>query len=390
MDTTRDIIFRNFKLNDSTVASAVNSTDGLGKGIAGCVIDDFDPDDQDVVQFSEKRSEADGMDVGTPFLGGRRIRLQGTAYGVTRALCYDLVRSLRATLDPVLSSRESPADKGYLPMYFVEPTNDIANFPTAVVAMRALVMPKSFHAPINRDQHGGADGDAMALTWSAVLNMRDPKFEGETPRDVAFADTVVVTGATATASTDLINKTSHALTSGTALYFTILTSGTGLTLNTTYYVLAAGLTANAFAVGLTPGGAAVNITVDYTVVQYSLVAVFSGNFNNRGTYNSPLNMLLAVGPLAGAITVAVGGSNFVIAIPASSGMRLIRFKREKIITVEESGVESLRRSWLTFTGSTTWPLIPAGTSAYTVTVAGTTLDPGSADGSHAWFWEQYA
>ena len=43
MDTTRDIIYRNFKLNDSGVAAAIDSTDGLGKGIAGCVVDDFDP-----------------------------------------------------------------------------------------------------------------------------------------------------------------------------------------------------------------------------------------------------------------------------------------------------------------------------------------------------------
>jgi hypothetical protein len=32
----------------------------------------------------EKRAEADGMDVGNPFLGGRRIRLSGTVYGKSR------------------------------------------------------------------------------------------------------------------------------------------------------------------------------------------------------------------------------------------------------------------------------------------------------------------
>jgi len=48
MDTTRDITYRGFLLNDSTVAQQVDSSDGLGKGIAGSVIDDFDPDDLDV------------------------------------------------------------------------------------------------------------------------------------------------------------------------------------------------------------------------------------------------------------------------------------------------------------------------------------------------------
>jgi hypothetical protein len=275
-------------------------------------------------------------------------------------------------------------------MYFSVPTNDTANFPGGVVDMRALVMPKAFSAPINRDQQGGTDSDGMAIPWSAVMVMRDPLFESKDPRDVVFTDTVVVTGATAAASTDLITKTSHGLVAGDRIYLTALTGGAGLALNTSYYVLSSGLTSNAFKVSLTPGGSIRDITSDATVLSYAKYQSITGNFNNRGTYNAPLNMILAVGPLAGTITVVAGGSNFTITIPASSGMRIIRFKREKIITVEESGIETLRRSWLSFTGNTTWPLIPSGTSAYTVTINGTTLDPGSVDGSHMWFWESYA
>lgn len=390
MDTTRDIIYRTFKLNDSTVAANVDASDGLAKGISGCVVDEFDPDDTDVVQFSEKRAETDGMDVGSPFLGGRRIRIQGTAYGKTRALCYDVLRQLRAVMDPINASREIPADKGYLPLYFSEPTNDTANFPSGAIDMRALVMPKGFRSPVSRDQHGGLDGDAMAMTWSAVFNMRDPKFEGSTPQDVAFADTVVVSGATANAGTDLVTKAAHGLSIGDRIYFTVLTAGTGLALNTSYYVLASGFTTGVFKVGLTAGGAVVDITVDYTVVSFVKYAALGGNFLNRGTYSAPLNMIFAVGAPAGTITVTAGGSTFTITIPASTGTRIIRFKREKIITVQEGSVETVRRSWLTFTGSTTWPKIAAGTSAYTVAVNGTTIDPGTVDGSHMWFWEQYS
>lgn len=470
MDTTKDIIYRNFKLNDSSLKD-VAFPDGLGEGIAGCLIDDFDPDDLDVVQFQEKRAEADGMDVGKPFLGGRRIRIDGTIYGKTRGLCYDLLHQLRATLNPVLASREIPGDKGYLPMYFSVPTNNTADFPSGAIDMRALVMPKVIRVPINRDQHGGDDGDAMAMSWSAVLVMRDPAFEGSTPRDVAFANTVVLAGGTAAAATDLITITGHGLVAGDRIYATRLVGGTGLALNTSYYVIAAGLTANAFAVSLTSGGAAVNITVDYTRVEVAKFQTATGNFNNRGTYNAPLNMLFAVGRQAGTITVAAGGSNFTIAIPATTdpaftgatatastdkvnktahglvagdrvyfttltggtglslnldyyvvnanandfqvsttlgggavnitadysvvsyskvSYRLLRFKREKLFTVEENGVEQNRRSWLTFQNSTTWPLVPAGTSAYTVTINGATVDPGTTDGSHMWFWESYA
>jgi len=388
MDTTRDIIYRNVKLNDAAIA--FDASDGLGKGITGSVVDDFDPDDVDVVQFSEKRAEADGLDVGTPFLGGRRIRINGTVYGKTRALCYDNLWQLRAALSPTLASREIPGDKGYLPMYFAVPTNNLLY--AGAIAMRALVMPKSFRAPINRDQHGGTDGDALAISWSSLMVMRDPLFEGQTPQNFYFTDTVITSGATATASTDLVNKVTHGLVAGDRVYLTALTGGTGLALNTSYYVPSAGLTTGAFKVSLTAGtgGAPVNIATDYSSVSFAKFQTITGDFLNRGTYNAPLNMLFAVGPQAGAISVATAGSSFTITIPASTGNRIIRVKRDKIITVEEGGIESLRRSWLTFQQSTTWPLIPAGTSGYTVTINGCVLDPGTTDGSHMWFWESYA
>lgn len=389
MDTTQDVIYRNFKLNDSTLKDQ-SFADGLGEGIAGCVIDSFDPDDTDVVQFKEKRAETDGMDVGKPFHGGRRLRLEGTVYGKNRALAFDLMRDLRAVMDPVLASREIPQDKGYLPMYFSEPTNRAEDFPSGTIEMRALVMPRVFRAPLNRDQHGGAAGDQLAISWQAVMEMRDPKFEGITPQDVAFADTVIVSGATAAAATNLVTKATHGLVAGDRLYFTTLTGGAGLALNTSYYVIASGLTTNDFKVSLTVGGTEVDITTNYTAVSYARFQTITGDFTNRGTYNAPLNMIFAVGALAGTITVNAGGSNFTITIPASTGMRIIRIKRDKTITVEEGGVEQLRRSWLTFTGATTWPLIPVGTSGYVVTVNGTTIDPGSTEGSHMWFWEQYA
>lgn len=469
MDITRDILYRNFLLNNTAVAADVDASDGLGTGIAGCIVDDFDPDDVDVVQFSEKRAEADGMDVGNPFLGGRRIRITGTIYGKTRAACYDVLWQLRATLSPVLAAREIPADKGYLPLYFSVPTND-PNYAGAI-AMRALVMPKGFRGPVNKHQHGGQDADALAIPWSAVFVMRDPNFEGETPQDVSFIDTPVLVNGTAAASTDLVTITGHGLVANDRIYFTRLTGGTGLALNTTYYVIASGLTANDFKVATTSGGAAINITVDYTRAEVAKYKTFSGNFLNRGTYNAPLNMLFAVGAQAGTITVATSGSNYTIAIPATTdpaftgatgtastdrinktahgliagdriyltaltggaglalnrnyyvvspttndfqvsltsggaainfttdatvlsyskvAYRILRFKREKVFTVEENGIEAIRRSWLTFQQSTTWPLVPPGTSGYTVTVNGTVIDPGSAEGSHMWFWESYA
>ena len=63
------------------------------------------------------------------------------------------------------------------------------------------------------------------------------------------------------ASPAVFTKTSHGLSAGSIVYFT--TTGalpTGLTVNTPYYVIAAGLTANNFEVSASPGGSAVNIS----------------------------------------------------------------------------------------------------------------------------------
>lgn len=72
---------------------------------------------------------------------------------------------------------------------------------------------------------------------------------------------VDVTGA---AATDLLTSTGHSLQAGERIRFTELTGGTGLSINTTYWVISSGLTANDFKVSLTLGGSAVNFTTDVT------------------------------------------------------------------------------------------------------------------------------
>jgi hypothetical protein len=61
------------------------------------------------------------------------------------------------------------------------------------------------------------------------------------------------------ASPGVFTKTAHGLVAGNAVQFS--TSGalpTGIVAGVTYWVIAAGLTANTFEVALTPGGAAIN------------------------------------------------------------------------------------------------------------------------------------
>ncbi len=78
------------------------------------------------------------------------------------------------------------------------------------------------------------------------------------------------TGATIEADDELVTDSGHGLTAGDQVMFTSLTNGAGLKLSAfeTYFVIAAGITANDFSVSLTKGGSAVAITTDYSDATY--------------------------------------------------------------------------------------------------------------------------
>lgn len=76
--------------------------------------------------------------------------------------------------------------------------------------------------------------------------------------------------ASVTTATDTIAYTTHGLNAGDVLVYNNGggTSATGLTSGTTYYVIASGLTANAFKVSATDGGSTVDITGQGNDAQY--------------------------------------------------------------------------------------------------------------------------
>jgi putative cell wall-binding protein len=108
--------------------------------------------------------------------------------------------------------------------------------------------------------------------------------------------------------------------------------------------------------------------------QFMRPTTLSGDLTNRGDYYTPLNMLLVVGAGGGSITASVGDSSFVITVPGSTTTRIIRLKGDdKVLTVEEDNVESLRLDLIEFTGDSTWPLVAPGTTPYTFTFLGVAL-----------------
>jgi len=68
-------------------------------------------------------------------------------------------------------------------------------------------------------------------------------------------------------------QNAHGMSAGQAIQFSAKTGGTGITLNRTYYVIAGGLTATKFAFSATPGGAAVDVTVDATAAAFHKISL---------------------------------------------------------------------------------------------------------------------
>jgi len=73
-----------------------------------------------------------------------------------------------------------------------------------------------------------------------------------------------VTLLTSAAADDILDATAHGFVQNQAVVFTEKTGGTGISVDTVYYVIAANLAANTFQVSATPGGAAVNFSTDIT------------------------------------------------------------------------------------------------------------------------------
>lgn len=392
MDLTRTVSYRGFILNDPTVPARVSA----GVPITGCVLDAFDLNDVDVVQYQEKRAQRDGVDAGDVWHGARRIRMAGTLYGASRADLFDRYWDLRRALNSVLAQREEPADKGFRPLYFSTPTArlDYAE-QGGLIELMVRAAPRALTSNMTRSSSGGEDRDPLAITWQAILVCRDPSILAAMPTEAATASQVEVTGATAQAAGDTITRAAHGLSNGARVRITALTGGAGLSTMTTYWVV--GVTANTFQLSLSQGGPAVNIASDATAVSYVASSTVTGVINNRGTYIAPVNGIWSVGTASGEISATVGDAAFTIAFPASANGRIIRFKGEDtVVTVTEVlpsdpnvilVVETPRLDILTFSSGSTWPYInPGAGQPFSYTSHGGILRPGS----RFWFYERYA
>jgi hypothetical protein len=153
-------------------------------------------------------------------------------------------------------------------------------------------------APLKADQAGTEPIDhkvsglevKVTTTLAEIQNKQKWKIAFPHATKVATAITAVDVSA---ASPAVVSKTAHGLAVGDSFQFTAGTLPTGASLNTTYYVIAAGFGANSFSFSLTSGGAAVNTTgtagtgLTITPMSGALVAVdFFTNLGNGGQINA--------------------------------------------------------------------------------------------------------
>jgi hypothetical protein len=123
---------------------------------------------------------------------------------------------------------------------------------------------------------------------------------------------------TATASTDLVSITSHGYSAGDVVVLSGLTGGAGLTAGNIYFVIAAGLTANVFAISETSGGAAADITSDASALTANRLVEVTGG--------SPAYARKAIAFAAAALALIDDSTNgAVFDVPAAAQIDYVGF-----------------------------------------------------------------
>jgi hypothetical protein len=120
----------------------------------------------------------------------------------------------------------------------------------------------------------------MPYTTAGRNNMLDCGLRNTTPT-ISITHASLWTKAanktgTATASSDLINITSHGYSAGDVVVLSGLTGGNGLTAGNIYFVIATGLVSGAFSVSETASGTAVDITSDASALTANKLAEVTG------------------------------------------------------------------------------------------------------------------
>ena len=189
MDLTRDIVYRGLKLTGAAIPVG-------GGPIEGIRLTRARYSEASVHGYVEKKSLEDGMDASDVFLGMRSIELAGEVYAATKGGLYDTLDILRLTFTPTDAYNESPSQRGYLPLYFSQPTLLLGHHPDGFIERVAYARPAA--TPSYEVQFAGLGGDparGFSVPFTARLECKDPRFYADQRTEVYFSGTESPVGA---------------------------------------------------------------------------------------------------------------------------------------------------------------------------------------------------
>lgn len=199
MDLTRAVLYgreRIFDFNSAEIAEDGTSI------LSGVVIKRVDYGDLEVVGYTEKRSQDDGNDGSDVYLGRRRVTLVGEVYGRTKGELFDRLREMRYAINARLAYQEDPGNRGYLPLTFYEPTEELATFDSGVIRLMLLCRSMGgVSTAFDRDKQGGDDGAPLTAPFTVTFEAIDPR--------VYLADREDVTLEGASGTLTLVNRGGH-------------------------------------------------------------------------------------------------------------------------------------------------------------------------------------
>lgn len=181
MDLSRPVSYRGLDLNSPTF-----STDG--QTLSGYIIDSVEWAPVAGIGYTEKRAQSDGLESSDVYLGQRRVTIRGTIFGETRGELFDRKAMLVAAFTPTGAFAVSPGEKGYLPLYYEEPTEEGAfpnGFRSLFINARPVAQPSFV---LVRDSSGGAAGRGGSLPYVVTVECIDPRVYGDPMAYTVLAD----------------------------------------------------------------------------------------------------------------------------------------------------------------------------------------------------------
>jgi hypothetical protein len=188
VDITSDIHYRGLLLT-----GAAQVGEGGAATISGLRITRATYSNVSVHGYTEKKSLDDGMDASDVFLGVRQVILQGEAYASTKGKLFDILDDLRLTFTPTDAFNEAPRFRGYLPLYFEQPTAHLIHWPEGVIPRELRCRPSA--QPEHDIQFSAISGDAdsgFVVPFVLRLEAKDPRFYGVDDLDYLFVGDGVV------------------------------------------------------------------------------------------------------------------------------------------------------------------------------------------------------